>query len=309
MRKIKPRTLDIFCGAGGFSEGFRQAGYEIVAGIDNDPEALHAYKNNFGAEKGILWDLNKIKALTKEKDKEYLFKNIDVIIGGPPCQDFSSAGARNPNSKRSNLVNSFYILIKIIIPQYFVFENVPRVIHSKVYKDIKTKLSQKGYGLTELIVDAAFFGVPQTRKRLFLIGGLKKKEDFLKNLFISKRTEKPLSLKKFFHGKNNAKFYFRIPTNYGKRAVFSFDYPCTTIRGVDRPIPKNYKLHPKDPVETLQDVRLFTLRERALIQTFPSSYILNGSKTCLNRLVGNAVPVKLAKSIAESILENENTPQ
>ena len=86
------------------------------------------------------------------------------------------------------------------------------------------------------------------------------------------------------------------------------DEPSPTIRGVNRPIPRGYKLHSGDPVNTLEGIRCLTTKERSIIQTFPSNYILEGSKTNLEQMIGNAVPVKLAKYVGCAILDYIQNP-
>ena len=97
-------------------------------------------------------------------------------------------------------------------------------------------------------------------------------------------------------------YYFRVPRSYSRRGIFSIDEPCQTIRGVDRPIPPGYPGHPSDPVEIGPDVRTLTIEERSYVQTFPKNFIFQGSKTDLNQMIGNAVPVKLAEYVASALM-------
>jgi len=98
-------------------------------------------------------------------------------------------------------------------------------------------------------------------------------------------------------------YYYRHPRSYMRRGIFSIYEPSPTIRGVNRPIPDNYKKHKGDPVAVNHEVRALTTKERSLIQTFPDDFIFNGNKTELEQIIGNAVPVKLAEFIAQCIKE------
>ena len=97
--------------------------------------------------------------------------------------------------------------------------------------------------------------------------------------------------------------YYRHPRNYGRRGVFSLDEPSPTVRGVNRPIPANYKGHPIDTEKDLSKVRPLTTMERALIQGFDSSFKFSGSKTDMEQAIGNAVPVGLAEVVGSALLE------
>lgn len=101
----------------------------------------------------------------------------------------------------------------------------------------------------------------------------------------------------------NLEFYYRHPRSYARRAVFSVDEPSPTIRGVNRPIPSTYQLHPGDPVTSLEGLRPLTTLERARLQTFPANFMFTGGKTDLEQQIGNAVPVRLATYVAGRILE------
>ena len=100
--------------------------------------------------------------------------------------------------------------------------------------------------------------------------------------------------------------YFRVPRSYQRRGVFSIHEPAMTVRGVDRPVPSGYKGHPADPVPLNKAIRTLTFKERSLIQTFPAKFKFEGTKTNLNQMIGNAVPVQLAKYVARGILRYEN---
>jgi DNA (cytosine-5)-methyltransferase 1 len=272
------------------------AGYQIVAAFELWRPAIDVYRENFAHP---VHEINLAETVSVKLVEEY---SPALIIGGPPCQDFSSASASENSGERANLTKSFASIVCRVRPQVFVFENVPRARLSSVYKSTTKSYRRAGYGLTEVVLDAALCGVPQSRKRLFLIGLLGGVDGELTSSLITGQQKTPLSMREYFGGELKIDHYFRVPTNYTKRGVFSVDEPCTTIRGIDRPIPSGYRPHKNDSAHILKDkVRGLTVDERARVQTFPKSFKWKGAKTNLNTMIGNAVPVNLAKYVAVTL--------
>lgn len=294
------RTIDLFCGCGGMSLGFQNAGFEILAAYDNWTPAVKVYKKNF-SHPIYQKDLS-----DKSVQAEVKKMNPDIIIGGPPCQDFSSAGHRDVTLGRATLTTSFCDIITYALPKYFVMENVPTITKSEILQNVITRFKKAGYGLSATILDASFCGVPQSRKRYVLVGCMGAEDDFLKEYIEKGLSQKPLTMREYFGDTLGMDYYFRVPRSYNRRGVFSIDEPCQTIRGVDRPIPSGYKQHPSDPVPIGPLVRALTVLERSYVQTFPKDFHFEGSKTDLNQMIGNAVPVKLAEYIARAITEYDN---
>jgi len=289
-------SIDLFAGCGGMSLGFQKAGYKVVAAFEYWKPAVDVYRDNFDHP---IFEVDLEEIGTAKKIKEFA---PQVIIGGPPCQDFSSARANEKTGDRANLTKSFASIICKLLPRAFVFENVPRARFSSVYESTLKSYRRAGYGLTEIVLDAAYCGVPQSRKRLFLIGLLGAADGELTSQLKRGQSESPLSMREYFGDELNIDHYFRVPTNYTKRGVFSVDEPCTTIRGIDRPIPSGYRPHKDDSAHIIKDsVRGLTVQERARVQTFPKSFKWKGSKTNLNVMIGNAVPVNLAYYVASTL--------
>lgn len=136
-----------------------------------------------------------------------------------------------------------------------------------------------------------------------MIGHLKSYDDFLKPYFNKKLSTKRMSVYDYLGDSLGIEYYYRHPRSYMRRGVFSIYESSPTIRGVNRPIPKNYKKHPGDPVEISEGVRPLTTIERSYIQTFPFSFKFKGTKTQMEQMIGNAVPVKLAEFVGESLIE------
>ncbi|MDR2602788.1 MAG: DNA (cytosine-5-)-methyltransferase [Spirochaetaceae bacterium] len=299
MYATKPAldAIDLFCGVGGLSLGFEQAGIPILASFDNWERALEIYNVNF-AHKAAKLDLSDIDGAVAELQKH----PASMIIGGPPCQDFSHAGKRT-EKERAGLTKCFAGIVAALKPRIFVMENVDRIIKSKAWENAKKILKIGGYGLTEKILDASYCGCPQIRKRFFCVGFFGKPDNVLAPYIEKNLSKKQMTVRDYFGDKIDTDYYYRHPRNYCRRAVYSIDEASPAIRGVNRPIPKGYPGHPGDPVNISESVRPLTTLERSQIQTFPKNFKWEGSKTNIEQMIGNAVPVNLAKFVARAIID------
>ena len=163
-------VVDLFCGAGGLSEGFRQAGFEIVAGSDNDPDAMATYAANFPEARAITGDIR--CSSVKEQILDAV-RHATVVVGGPPCQAFSQVRnhTRLIADPRNSLYREFVDVLKQALPPCFVVENVTGMDQMGVREQIAADLSLDGeYTVLPQVLDAADFGVPQARKRLLFVG-------------------------------------------------------------------------------------------------------------------------------------------
>ena len=290
------KIVDLFCGCGGLSLGFQNAGFEIVAAYDKWQAALSVYQKNFEHECKML-DLSNIEDCVAEIES----KHPDMIIGGPPCQDFSSAGKRDEDNGRGDLTVNYAQIINRIRPKWFVMENVERITKTKKLIDAKKIFKEAGYGLSWQVLDASKCGVPQKRKRFFMIGKLHEQDDFMVPFLQSGLSKTSMTLREYFGDSLGVEYYYRHPRSYARRGIFSIDEPSPTVRGVNRPMPKGYEIHDNDPVKSKEVIRALTTIERSYIQTFPKTFKFEGSKTELEQMIGNAVPVKLAEYVATSI--------
>lgn len=291
------RTVDLFCGCGGLSLGFQNAGYEIVGAFDFWQPAIDCYSNNFNHVAQVL-DLSK-KNLSLQAIRPL---QPEIIIGGPPCQDFSSAGGRQEGD-RANLTISFAKIVKSIKPKYFVMENVSRAKLSKAYAVAREIFKSANYGLTEQILDASKCGVPQKRKRFFCIGAFKELDGFLDQYLAANQKVLPLTVREYFEENQfdlPFKHYYRHPRSYTRRAIYSVDEPAPTVRGVNRPRPSDYTQHPNDSAKP-DKVSALSTQQRALIQTFPEFFSFGENQMVAEQMVGNAVPVKLAYHVANAL--------
>lgn len=280
------------------SLGFQNAGFSIIAAYDNWAPALDVYRANFDhpAFETDLSDPSVIKDI-----KSY---NPNIIVGGPPCQDFSIAGFRKFQGKRANLTLSYCDIITAVKPKWFVMENVYNINKSPVFDKALDILSGAGYGITKDIMDASRMGVPQMRRRYFIIGKLGAKDNFLLLPLIAGLSDVRTTVRDYLGNFLQTEYYFMHPRSYARRAIFSIDEPSSTIRGSNRPIPKKYTPHPADKTSDLNQVRALTTKERSYIQTFPENFKIEGVKSKLEQVIGNAVPVKMAEYIAKYIAQD-----
>ncbi|MDR2153185.1 MAG: DNA cytosine methyltransferase [Helicobacteraceae bacterium] len=290
------KVVDLFAGCGGLSLGFENAGFDIVGAFENWDKAADCYARNF-SHPLFRTDLSEVERAIAEARS----LSPDIIIGGPPCQDFSHAGKRIED-KRAKLTEAFANIVADIRPRFFVMENVARAFKSAAYASAKAIFKRSGYGLTEIVLDASRCGVPQKRKRFFCFGALEANDGFLLKEIERDLRDKDTTIREYFGSSLGLEFYYRHPRNYNRRAIYSVDEPSPTIRGANRPIPPGYSIHPNDACEINCSVRPLTTIERSLIQTFPADFKWVGNKTEMELMIANAVPVKLAEFVASALM-------
>ena len=291
------RTVDLFSGCGGLTLGFAQAGFDVVAAFDNWPLAERVYRQNFSHPVHLL-DLANVPKAVQRVRKEL----PDVIIGGPPCQDFSIAGKR-VEARRASLTVAFAKICCALKVPLAVMENVYNIEKSRTLAQAKRIFKRAGYGITTQVIDASLAGVPQMRRRLFLIAQLGGLDNHFTHELNRRLATTPMTVADYFGKRLNVRYYYAHPRNYKRRAVFSVHEPSATIRRVNRPIPKTYVRHPADKAPISRAVRVLTTAERAEIQTFPRDFVFLGSPSQQEHLIANAVPVKLAYFVARAIAD------
>ncbi len=322
-----PSALGLFVGGGGLDLGFKQAGYRILAATDIDPSAEKTHRRNWPNVPFIRED---IRTLTvKQLEAVLQGRRPDVVIGGPPCQGFSTLGDRLSADPRNALVDAFVRIVDGLRPQAVVIENVRAIAteYKGRYKDhILKRLSEIGYHVHFAILNAADYGVPQHRRRAFFVGFADPRVDYtfpeptfgpgrrryttvgraigdLANLTSNVPNHAALR-----HSERVVARYRLIPEGGMlppaaelppeiRRENFGSTYkrlnrhaPSLTI------VPGNNAL----PVHPYLD-RSLTPREAARLQTFPDDYIFEGDRRRQCILVGNAVPPMLACVIAKSV--------
>lgn len=291
------RIVDLFAGCGGMSLGFQKAGFDLVAAFEKWPVAAECHRANFD-HPVYETDLSDVE----EAVTTISALKPDVIIGGPPCQDFSSAGKRI-EAGRAGLTESFARIVSEVRPLGFVMENVDRARKSQAYAVARSIFKEAGYGLTEVVLDASYCGVPQKRKRFFCIGMLGQTDGYALQLLQERLSDKPMTVREYFGGKLDFEYYYRHPRNYNRRAVFSIDESAPTVRGVNSGIAPGYQGNPSDACPVSQVTHALTTLDRAMLQTFPENFKWVGKRTEVERMIGNAVPVNLAAYVAAVLKE------
>ncbi len=291
------KTVDLFAGCGGLSLGFQNEGFDVVAAFEYWEAAANCYRLNFSHPvlQTDLSDFDAALAAVKPFRPE-------LIIGGPPCQDFSQAGKRI-EAKRASLTDVYAMLVAELKPQCFVMENVDRARKSNAYAQAREIFKSADYGLTEIVLDASLCGTPQKRKRFICFGMRGQEDGFALDIFQRNMATKPMTLRDYFGDALDFEYYYRHPRNYTRRAVFSVDEPAPTMRGVNRPVPGGYPGHPHDACPVSRDLHVLTFKERSMIQTFPETFKWTGIKTQIEQMIGNAVPVNLGSFVARCVKE------
>lgn len=164
--------IDLFSGCGGLSFGFEQAGFKCLIGVDIDPSALNTFSYNHKNAISLNLDLSKKESIDIIINKIHNRK-IDLIVAGPPCQGFSLTGKREEDDIRNKLFYSVFELAEKTAPNYIVIENVPGIAtlyNGRARKAVINEFERLGYSLSEKLIYAPDYGVPQIRKRMFFVG-------------------------------------------------------------------------------------------------------------------------------------------
>lgn len=286
------KVADLFSGAGGLTLAAKNAHLDVVISADNWDCAIQTHRANFSHDT-LKLDLGDVDS-TVEAVELY---SPDIVMGGPPCQDFSPAG-KGVEGTRAALTLSFAQTIVSLRPAIFIMENVPAAAKSKTLDKAKSIWAEAGYRFAQTVVDAAYFGVPQHRKRLLVIGSLEGDPQEAIDTIHSSETVLPMHVRTFWP-EVPFEHYYRHPRSYSRRAVFSVNEASPTIRGVNRPRPSSYVPHSQDTSKL--KVRALTAAERAKIQSFPDNYIWIGTQAEIEQMIGNSVPPLLGEVILRSV--------
>ena len=178
VEKTRPTGIDLFCGVGGMSLGFEQAGFDVIAAFDFEPRNVETHEKNFPHCKTVQADISELSGEQLRKDSGLGDTELDVLFGGPPCQGFSMIGKRRLDDSRNLLLYDFARLVGEVKPRYFVMENVAGLMAGaavKVLKSFIRRVKLAGYNVVEpvQVLCASDYGVPQKRKRVFILGARK----------------------------------------------------------------------------------------------------------------------------------------
>ena len=324
----KYKYIDLLAGAGGMSLGFDKAEFENILAVEYDKCFAETYSFNFPKHNLKVAD---IKNISNEEIKKLIGNNkIDVIIGGPPCQGFSIAGKIGRNfieDERNQLFKEFVRFVEVIKPRIFVMENVAALkTHNKgkTIEEIVKEFERVGYTVKYDVLNAVNYGVPQQRRRIFVIGTLDKENKFN----FPEKTTKQITIAEALKGlpKLESGETSDIPNhnamNHSKQMLEKMSYVKDggnrndipeDIRPKSGDIRKYIRYNSNEPsicitgdmrkVFHFNQNRALTGRELARIQTFPDDFIFKGNAGKVQQQIGNAVPPKLAFQIANSVKE------
>lgn len=163
--------IDLFCGCGGLSKGFEMAGFEVCYAVDMWQDAINTFNHNHSTPVAHCEDIHNLTTdvLTKLKKE----KNVVGVVGGPPCQGYSTVGTRDVNDPRNHLYLEYCRVVETVMPDFFVIENVKGLLtlsNGAFRDDIVSRFEKLGYSVVYKVVNAADFGIPQKRERVFFVG-------------------------------------------------------------------------------------------------------------------------------------------
>lgn len=341
---MKNKIIDLFCGCGGLSRGFEMAGFETKIAIDMWSDAVNTYNHNKGAEVAVCedvhnWDDAFLDKLAADDD-------IVGIVGGPPCQGYSTVGTRDVNDPRNHLYKEYCRIVERLNPDFFVIENVKGLttLSGGAFRDdIINRFSKLGYDVKYKILNAADYGVPQNRYRVFFIGMKKTGFKFPVSYDYKVTTKEAIGDLPILKGTETIEEYSSEPmteyeklmrgsasvllnhtgTNHSQQTVDIIsmikdggkisDLPREywEIRKYNKAFERMYSQGQSNTIDTghrnyfhYEQNRIPSVRENARLQSFPDDFEILGSKTSQYKQVGNAVPPLLAYAVAKAIQEN-----
>lgn len=311
--------ISLFSGAGGLDIGFSKAGFNIIYANEKDKTIHDTYRYN---HKGTFLDTRDIRDVNLDD----LPKNIDGIIGGPPCQSWSLAGSmKGINDNRGKLFYEYLRILQFIKPKFFLIENVKGMLsktHINDFNNLIKLFKQEGYNCSYKLLDSHNYETAQNRERVFVVGfredlniifefpnGINKKI-YLKDVLDIELIPKVFDKNNIDSGNNEYLVSSFSSIFMSRNRVRQLNEPSFTIQANGRQIP----LHPSSPKMIkvgkdkfkfdgdIKDVRRFSVRECANIQGFPKSFkFLYKNINDGYKMVGNAVPINLSYHLAKKI--------
>lgn len=336
-------AVDLFAGAGGATRGLRDAGFQMLAAVENDSEAAETYRRNHSKVHLVVEDIRTVEPRGLVMGAGLPSGQLDLLKACPPCQGFSTLAKGLVDERRNDLVLDTFRFVEALQPRIALLENVPGLARDRRFPELSRLLTGSGYRLSSSTLDAAAFGVPQRRKR-FICFAVREDVPFsfegslldllpprfrttprtarhaLAHLARYSRPDDPLGI----HRRSSAAVGARIaaiPVG-GNR----FDLPeehqldCHKRLSARNAASSYGRIKLDEPAPTMTtrcttpacgtfihptENRGLTLREAATFQTFPLSYRFSGHYGSIERQIGNAVPVRMAKGlglIASAIL-------
>lgn len=303
------QAVDLFCGCGGFSQGLKDAGYNIKMGIDYDETILETYRSNF-SHAAVNHDLHEWKKAVQIINE--IVPGCNVIVGSPPCTEFSRAG-QQMESKIASLTVCFANIVVSIMPTFFIMENVPDVYQSNSLSEAVQILNDYGYSVTSVIKDARHTGVPQNRRRFFMIGcaSTAKNHVILSNICQdAKKKDEVIGVKKYCEnlGLDCPDFLYFFPRNKFQAQVVDSNFPYPTMRSTNgvcmnkNPLTPGYIKRPNDAAD-LECAETISIPLASAISSFPPVFLWPENRKYVGIQLGNCVPPGLAKWIGALVFQ------
>lgn len=315
--------VDLFCGAGGMTQGLVQAGFRPVASVELSPIASATHKNNFPKCRHFSEDIAQFAP--KKWLDEIGSPEVHLVVGGPPCQGFSVAGKRNPNDERNRLFSEFVRVVSEIKPWYVVMENVPGILtlqKGNFKKAICEEFAEAGYpNVSIAILESAAYGVPQIRPRAIFIANRFGMQNPYPKAMVTPDKYKPIE-----SAISDLPEYTPIPEINHEWTRHSPEYMQRIAK-----VPPGGSLYETYldafkrqycglPSMTIKENhggthihpylnRVISAREMARLQTFPDTFIFEGSMKKAMWQIGNAVPPRLAECIGYALIPYLNALQ
>lgn len=338
-------AMDLFSGCGGLTQGLKNAGFKVLGAVDLEPTAIETYKMNHPDVNIWAKDIKKLDAKEIKKTLKLRKGQLDLLAGCPPCQGFSSMrtlnGKRKIDDGRNDLIFDFLRLVKELKPKTVMMENVPGLLEDKRMKKFKKELEAIGYkfGKSPDVLNVKEYGVPQSRRRMILLASRYGEIPFAPKEMTLKTVKDAISFLKP-HGKSGdllhdlpekrtpkiMEMISKIPKNGGSRTDLPAKYhlpchirypqgfkdvygrmkwnaPSPTMTGGCISPSKGRFLHPEED-------RAITLREAALLQSFPVNYrfSMRNGRAGIALMIGNALPPEFIKrqalQIRQHLLQN-----
>lgn len=339
------QAVDLFCGAGGLSYAFHRSGFRIAAAVEMNKNAAASYRTSFvdrhsPTTRLLQHDIRNREVVEALNALRSDGVTIDIVVGGPPCQDFSPARLKlRRNGARATLVEQYFAILELLRPRAFLFENVPGLLTAgdgRYWRTVRKHAAALGYEIYAEVLHAEAFGVPQRRHRLFVVGLQRELGPFVfprgtgqpaPTVGDTIRQLTPLCacrgsrrdpmhrarnhsheiveyLKHIKQGgawrqakdKRVLPAHLRHNGHYDVYGRMTYDGIAPTITGGCTNPSKGRFIHPTQH-------RGLTVREAALLQTFPADWMFVGGIEAASQQVGNAVPVRLGEALAKALRE------
>lgn len=339
--QTRPTAIDLFSGAGGTTQGLVEAGFDVVGAIEFDAIAAATYRMNHPGVHVWEEDIRRVSAVEVQRSLNLAKGELSLLKACPPCQGFSSLaeGRILGEDSRNDLVGHVTRFVRALRPRAVLVENVPGLGRDRRSSELMASLQRMGYNARAYSVNAADFGVPQRRKRLIILA-LRGLRSVLPDVLSMNGGSSPRTVRQAFdelsrivapnddlnqHRRLSAKILRRVEAipEGGNRFSLpeSLQLDChkrLAKRGINGAAGSYARLRWDEPAPTMttrcttpacgpflhpKENRPITLREAAAIQTFPPDYRFAGSRGDIERQIGNAVPVRMARSIASALID------